>query len=109
MVVCSGDQLTRVEENSVLNQTFSCKSCKEYKGILEELIQELQSAKKIIQLLQEDINMSKDYSSSATSRLSCENNTSLVSNNESSWEKVLYKSSNRMTPHISPKTSGPYL
>jgi len=66
MVVCSGDQLTQVEENSVLNQTFSCKSCKEYKGILEELIQELQSAKKIIQLLQEDVNMSNDYSLSAT-------------------------------------------
>jgi len=40
-----------MKENSVLNQTFSCKSCIEYKGILEELTQELQSAKQIIQLL----------------------------------------------------------
>jgi len=54
-----GEQLTQMEENSVLNQTSSCKSCTEYKRILEELTRELHSAKKIIQLLQEDVNMSR--------------------------------------------------
>jgi len=72
----------------------------EYKGILEELTQELQSAKKIIQLLQ-DVKMSKDQSLSAIPRFACENNTSSGSVNESSWKNVLHKPSNRVNPHNS--------
>jgi len=98
-LLCCEEQLTRVEENSVLNQTFMCKSCIEYKGILEELTQELQSAKKIIQLLQDDVKMSKDQSVSAVPSFTWENNTSAVSDSESSWKNVLHKPSNRMNPH----------
>jgi len=106
-LVCCGEQFKRTEGNSVLNQTSSCKSCTEYKSILEELTQELQSAKKIIQLLQEDVNMSRDHSSSTIPRSPCENNTSLVSDSESSWKKVLHKSSNRVNPHNSANNQWP--
>ena len=71
-LLCCGEQLTRMEGNSVLNQTTLCKSCMEYKSILEELTQELQSAKKIIQLLQEYVNMSRDHTLSAIPRFPCE-------------------------------------
>jgi len=73
----------------------------EYKGILEELTQELQSAKKIIQLLQEDVKMNKDQSLSVILRFTCENNTTLVSVNESSWKNALHKPSNQVNPHNS--------
>ena len=105
--LCCGERLTQVEENSELNQISSCKSCMEYKCILEELTQELQSAKKIIQLLKEDVNMNRDHSLSATPRFPCENNTSSVSNKESSWKKVLHRSSNRINPRNSPCNQWP--
>jgi len=98
---CCEEQLTQVEGNSVMDQTFSRKSCVEYTGILEELTQELQSAKKIIQLLQEDVKKSTEQSVSAIPRFTCENNTSSVSDSESSWENVLHKSSNQFNPHNS--------
>jgi hypothetical protein len=97
----------QVEGNNVPNQTSSCKSCIEYKCTLEDLTQELQSAKKIIQPLQEDINMSKDHPSSAIPRFPCESNTSSVSNNANSWKKVLHKTSKRINPHNSPNNQWP--
>jgi hypothetical protein len=90
-----------VEGNSALNQSSSCKSCIEYKCILEELTLELQSAKKIIQLLQEDVNTSRNHNSSAIPRFPCENNTSSVNNNASNWEIVLHKTSKRDNIHNS--------
>ena len=75
-LLSSREQPAQVEVNSVLNQTSLCKSCIEYQCTLEELTQELQSAKKIIQLLQEDINMSKDRAPFAIPRFPGESNTS---------------------------------
>ena len=75
-LLCSREQPAQVEVNSVLNQMSLCKSCIEYQCTLEELTQELQSAKKIIQLLQEDINMSKDRAPFAIPRFPGESNTS---------------------------------
>ena len=59
-LLCCQNQPKKIEGNSVPNQMSLCKSCTQYKCILEELTQELQSAKKIIQLLQHDINICKD-------------------------------------------------
>jgi len=74
-LLCCGERLTQKEEDNALNQVSSCKSCMEYKCILKELTQELQSAKKIIQLLQEDVNMNWEHGSSATPRFPWENKT----------------------------------
>jgi superfamily II helicase len=45
---------------SDVKQKLSCNSCVEYQCKLEELVLELSSAKKIIQLLQEDQNTYND-------------------------------------------------
>jgi hypothetical protein len=105
--LCSREQPVQVEVKSVLNQTSWCKSCIEYQCTLEELTQELQLAKKIIQLLQEDINKSKDHTPFAIPRYPGESNTSSVSNNASNWKKVLHKTSKRTNPHNSPNNQWP--
>jgi len=51
--------------------------------------------------------MSKDHSASVISSFPCENNTSSVSDNESSWEKVLHKTSNRVKTYKSPNNRWP--
>ena len=86
-LLCCRDQPKQIEGNSLPNQTSLCKSCIEYKCILEELTQELQSAKKIIQLLQDDINICKGQTLSTIPSLPYESSTSSVSNNTNSWEK----------------------
>jgi hypothetical protein len=45
---------------SGVNQLIMCNSCLKYKDELEIVVQELKTAKKIIQLLQDDLNASKD-------------------------------------------------
>ena len=52
---------------SDVNQQSSCNYCFKYKCELEELTQELLSAKKIIQLLEEDRNTYKDPTAVRTS------------------------------------------
>ena len=52
---------------SDVNQLFRCNSCWKYKCELEEMAGELITARKIIQLLQEDLNTSKDLMPSITS------------------------------------------
>jgi hypothetical protein len=105
--LCCPEQPVQVKGNSVPNQTSLCKSCIEYQCTLEELTQELQSAKKIIQLLQEDINMSKDHTSFAIPKFPCESNTPSISNNANSWKKVLHKTSKRINPHNFPHNQWP--
>jgi hypothetical protein len=96
--LCFREQSAQVEVNSVLNQTSLCKSGIEYQCTLEELTQELQSAKKIIQLIQDDINKSKDHTSFAIPRSPGESNTSSVSNSANNWKKVLHKTNKRTDP-----------
>ena len=43
-----------------VNQESRCNSCSKYKCELEEMAEELISARKIIQLLQDDLNTFKD-------------------------------------------------
>jgi hypothetical protein len=75
---------------SDVNQQSSCNYCFKYKCELEELTQELLSAKKIIQLLQEDLNTYKDPT---VARMSDDRSNSHVSSNLSSnWEIVTDKS-----------------
>ena len=90
--------LSRVDElvsvnctESDVNQQSSCNYCLKYKYELEELTQELLSAKKIIQLLQEDRNAYKDPTVSGTSE--DRSNSHVSSNLSSNWEIVTDKSS----------------
>ena len=53
---------------SDVNQAFRCSSCFKYKCELEELTEELITMKKIIQLLQEDLNTCKCLKSARTSK-----------------------------------------
>ena len=75
---------------SYINQQSTCNYCFKYKCELEELTQELLSAKKIIQLLQEDRNTSKDPTTAIMSddRI----NTHVSSNSSSDWKVVTDKS-----------------
>ena len=76
-------------ENDI-NQQLNCIHCLKYKSELEELTQEILSAKKIIQLLQEDRNT---YKEPTTIRMSDEKEITHVSNNSSSnWKLVMDKS-----------------
>ena len=73
-------------------QQSSCNYCLKYKCELQELTQELLSAKKIIQLLQEDNSISKDSTIART--LDDRSNTHVSSNLSSDWEVVTNKSRN---------------
>ena len=64
------EQTTQFCEISVLNQSFTCKSCIEYKAKSGEITQELLTSKEIIQLLQEDLNKYRDLNSSIPSKIS---------------------------------------
>ena len=64
--ISSDDQSTLLCIKSYLNHTSSCNLFEEYKHRLEELTQELLSAKKIIQLLQEDVKVDKVMNATQT-------------------------------------------
>jgi hypothetical protein len=75
---------------SDVKQQSSCNYCVKYKCELEELILELSSAKKIIQLLQEDQNTHNDPTIARTSE---DGRNSHVSNElNNNWEIVTDKS-----------------
>jgi len=80
-----------------VNQPFRCNSCFKYKCEMEELTEELITMKKIIQLLEEELNTYKGLTSARTSN---DRSTSHVSSNPiNDWEVVTDKSrkSNRTT------------
>ena len=106
--LCSREQPAQVEVNGVLNQTSLCKSCIDYQCTIEELTQELQLARKIIHLLQEDINMSKDHAPSAIPRFPGESITSSVSNNANNWRRCYIKQVNEPIHTTLQTTCGPY-
>ena len=58
MSVC--ESVTFQYKISNVNQPPKCSSCLKYKSEWEEVVEELETAKKIIQLLQEDLNTYKD-------------------------------------------------
>jgi len=64
--ISSDDQSMLFCIKSYLNHTSSCNLCEEYRHRLEELTQELLSAKKIIQLLQEDVKVDKVMNATQT-------------------------------------------
>ena len=71
---------------SDVKQKLSCNNCIEYQHKLEELILELSSAKKIIQLLEEDQNT---CSGPTTTRAPDKGQNSHVSNElHNTWETV---------------------
>ena len=81
------------------NQPFKCNSCFKYKCELEELTQRL-ITKKIIHLLQEDLNTSKDLTSARTT--DDRSNSHVSSKLTNNWEIVTEESrksrkSNRIT------------
>jgi hypothetical protein len=85
---------------SDVNQLIRCNSCFKYKCELEELTQEPITTKKIIQLLQEDLNTYKDLTSSRTPNNRSNSHVSSKLTND--WEIVTDKSrkskkSNRTT------------
>jgi len=89
--------LSRVDESvsqsckeSDVKQQLSCNYCVKYKCELEELILELSSAKKIIQLLQEDQNTHNDPTIARTSEDGSNPHVSNELNNN--WEIVTDKS-----------------
>jgi hypothetical protein len=74
---------------SDVKQPPSCSSCFKYKCELEELTQELLTTKKIMQLLQEDVNTYKDPTSV---RMSDDRSNSHVSSKlPNNWETVTNK------------------
>jgi len=84
---------TLVSQNCAKNdvkQKLSCNSCVEYQYKLEELVLELSSAKKIIQLLQEDQNT---YNDPTLARTPEEGRNSHVSNElNNTWKIAIDKS-----------------
>jgi len=82
---------------SDVNQLFRYNSCFKYKSEFEELTEELITTKKIIQLLQEDLNPYKGLTSARTSN--DRSNSHVGSNPINDWEVVTDKSrkSNRTT------------
>jgi hypothetical protein len=87
-----GELVPHNYKESDVNQQFSCNYCFKYKCELKELTQEPLSAKKIIQLLQEDLNTYKDPTVTRTSDdRSNSHVSSYLSNN---WEIVADKSIN---------------
>jgi hypothetical protein len=74
---------------SDVNQTFSCSSCFKYKSDLEEMVEELITARKIIQLLQKDLNNYKDLTLPSTSDERSNSHTN--SKRTNNWEIVTDK------------------
>ena len=75
---------------SKVNQPHRCNSCFKYKSELEEMAVELRTARKIIQLLQEDLHTYKDPTPTSTSgvRSKSHGNSKLTTN----WETITVKS-----------------
>ena len=69
-----------------VNQPPQCSSCIKYKSEWEEIVEELETAKKIIQLLQEDLNTFKDLTPSNI--LDVSSATRLNSKTTVNWEIV---------------------
>ena len=74
-----------------VNQQFRHNSCLKYKCELEEMAEELTSASKIIQLLQDDLNTFKDLM--LTSKSDERSNSRINSKLTNKWEIVTDKSS----------------
>jgi hypothetical protein len=74
---------------SDVNEPFSCSSCFKYKIDLEEMAEELITARKIIQLLQEDLNNYKDVTPPSTSDERSKSH--MNSKRTNNWEIVTVK------------------
>ena len=87
---CTEKSISQNHTESDVKQKLSCNNCIEYQHKLEELILELSSAKKIIQLLQEDQNT---CNGPTRARAPDEGQNSHVSNElHNTWEIVSNKS-----------------
>jgi len=103
--ISSDDQSMLFCIKSYLNHTSSCNLCEEYKHRLEELTQELLSAKKIIQLLQEDVKVDKvmnvtQTASQHTVTQRPNKSNPQVSNKADIWETGQKELVNSSIPHI---------
>ena len=79
-----------IEEKTITISESECKYCLKYKQELEKVFQELNSVKKIIQLLQEDANLSNGCSTVSTNNTTeiRDMNPSLLENKSDEWLTV---------------------
>jgi hypothetical protein len=94
---CVGESVSQNYTESGIKQKLGCNNCIEYQYKLEKLILELSSAKKIIQLLQEDHNTSNVPVVAGTPEEDF--NTHVSNNLNNTWKTVTGKSRKSKKPN----------
>ena len=85
--------------NEVFSESRECNSCIQLKLELEMTRQELNSARKIIQILQEDSNITNDYGQEAKSdQQANQNHQEFTSNQQNQHNEVSEPETNRTSP-----------